>query len=172
MEEYLLLHLRKKAIPMRFSGIALSVRLKILMMISMCMKKEKIHYLLSLRNKIDIRSKTGAFCFYSGIDLKVSNIWEMEDLYPHRSGGVDLIVNLFPAWIYFNERKWSKNPDDFILELWTCDENITKFLRGFLIQHRDKSLSYLTNRPYEKGICDYWYETKQRELFEFNNHSQ
>jgi hypothetical protein len=121
---------------------------------------------LPIEFRKDVLAKTGGFCFYCGIDLKVNNIWEMDHLYPHRSGGVDLIVNLFPACLNCNERKWSKNPVDFILELWTCDENITKFLRGFLIQHRDKSLSYLTNRPYEKGICDYWYETKQRELFE------
>jgi hypothetical protein len=121
---------------------------------------------LPIEFRKDVLAKTGGFCFYCGIDLRVNNIWEMDHLYPHRSGGVDLIVNLFPACLNCNERKWSKNPVDFILELWTCDENITKFLRGFLIQHRDKSLSYLTNRPYEKGICDYWYETKQRELFE------
>jgi hypothetical protein len=121
---------------------------------------------LPIEFRKDVLAKTGGFCFYCGIDLRVNNIWEMDHLYPHRSGGVDLIVNLFPACLNCNERKWSKNPVDFILELWTCDENITKFLRGFLIQHRDKSLSYLTNRPYEKGICDYWHETKQRELFE------
>jgi hypothetical protein len=121
---------------------------------------------LPIEFRKDVLAKTGGFCFYCGIDLRVNNIWEMDHLYPHRSGGVDLIVNLFPACLNCNERKWSKNPVDFILELWTCDENITKFLRGFLIQHRDKSLSYLTNRPYEKGICDYWNETRQRELFE------
>lgn len=113
-----------------------------------------------------VLAKTEGHCFYCGQDLKINNIWEMDHFYPHRRGGIDSINNLVPACLNCNERKWSKNPIDYILELWTCDENITKFLRGFLIQHRDKSLSYLTNRPYEKGICDYWHETKQRELFE------
>ena len=121
---------------------------------------------LPIELRKDVLAKTGGFCFYCEKDLKVSNIWEMDHFYPHRRGGIDSISNLVPACLNCNERKWSKNPVDFILELWTCDENITKFLRGFLIQHRDKSLSYLTNRPYEKGICNYWYETKQRELFE------
>jgi hypothetical protein len=119
---------------------------------------------IELREKV--LEKTSGMCFYCGLDLNVNNIWEMDHLYPHRRGGVDSIVNLFPACLNCNERKWSKNPMDFILELWTCDENITKFLRGFLIQHRDKSLAYLTNEPYGKGECDYWYATKQRELFE------
>jgi hypothetical protein len=114
----------------------------------------------------DVLAKTGGFCFYCEKDLKASNIWEMDHFYPHKRGGIDSINNLVPSCVNCNERKWSKNPVDFILELWTCDENVTKFLRGFLIQHRDKSLSYLTNKPYEKGICDYWYATKQRELFE------
>jgi len=121
---------------------------------------------LPIEFRKDVLAKTGGFCFYCEKDLKVSNIWEMDHFYPHRRGGIDSINNLVAACLNCNERKWSKNPLDFILELWTCDENITKFLRGFLIQHRDKSLSYLTNLPYEKGICDYWYETKQRELFE------
>jgi hypothetical protein len=119
---------------------------------------------IELREKV--LEKTGGLCFYCGLNLKINNIWEMDHLYPHRRGGVDSIENLFPACLNCNERKWSKNPIDFILELWTCDENITKFLRGFLIQHRDKSLAYLTNEPYGKGVCDYWHATKQRELFE------
>lgn len=121
---------------------------------------------LPIEFRKEVISKTGGYCFYCAKNLIENNIWEMDHFYPHRRGGIDSVINLVPTCAQCNERKWSKNPVDFILELWTCDENITKFLRGFLIQHRDKSLSYLTSEPYEKGICDYWYATKQKELFE------
>lgn len=114
----------------------------------------------------EVISKTNGLCFYCEKDLRVNNIWEMDHFYPHKRGGIDTVINLVPACLDCNERKWSKNPIDFILELWVCDERITRFIRAFLIQHRSKSLSYLTDDPDEKGLCNYWSVTKQQELFE------
>lgn len=126
----------------------------------------KREYPLPKEFRSEVISKTNGLCFYCEKDLRLTNIWEMDHFYPHKLGGVDTVINLVPACLNCNERKWSKNPIDFILELWVCDERITRFIRGFLIQHRNKSFSYLTNDPYEKGLCDYWNATKQQDLFE------
>ena len=122
---------------------------------------------LSVDLRKPVLSKTGGYCFYCAVDLndpKENDIWEMDHLWPHKGGGIDDEINLVPACYDCNQGKAWSDPLTYILYIWAVKEFMSKYARSFLIQHKTKSLSYLTNDPYWKGKCDYWFATKYVDL--------